>query len=126
MCQLKARKDAKKLFKKPFFAAQLKYHDIKFKSSRKVDDLRNLLEESIRQVRPSARLHLERDIIKTPLRLLLPLSSTASSLPASVQPETCHHFTMADPSHQRSNAAASNSATRHSLSPDTTASTASA
>ncbi|KAK7608489.1 hypothetical protein JOL62DRAFT_614137 [Phyllosticta paracitricarpa] len=49
MCQLKARKDAKKLFKKPFFAAQLKYHDIKFKSSRKVDDLRNLLEESIRQ-----------------------------------------------------------------------------
>ncbi|KAK7509843.1 hypothetical protein IWZ03DRAFT_418965 [Phyllosticta citriasiana] len=49
MGQLKARKDAKKLFKKPFFAAQLKYHDIKFKSSSKVDDLRNLLEESVRQ-----------------------------------------------------------------------------
>ncbi|KAK8209412.1 hypothetical protein IWZ01DRAFT_317703 [Phyllosticta capitalensis] len=47
--QVKARKDAKKLFKKEFFAAQLRHYDIKFKASGKVAEIRGLLETSLEQ-----------------------------------------------------------------------------
>ncbi|KAK8209414.1 hypothetical protein IWZ01DRAFT_542226 [Phyllosticta capitalensis] len=62
----KARKDAKKLFKKDFFAAQLRHYDVKFKASGKVAELRGLLEGSVQQGKcnrtPESTVRLQREM----------------------------------------------------------------
>ena len=45
--QKHATEEAKKLFSKPFFAAQLRYYAIKFPSNYRIDQLKNLLKESV-------------------------------------------------------------------------------
>lgn len=56
--QNNAAEEARKLFKKAFFAAQLRYYGISFRSSLSSADLSSLLEDAVRQGKVKKNPHL--------------------------------------------------------------------